>query len=484
MNTELLKNPWILAQSDMAYFAVKFLGMKWPSHYEEWSSLVEKHNRLLVECPRGHGKSYFFSLAYPLWRVIRGKRDILLVSYSEDQVRRLIREIRVAVETNPFLEPLRPSTKETWGTDMLSFPNGATVSGLGFGTSSRGRHPDDILVDDPLKDLGGMTDEDQERAYFGVLTGMAMENTKIITVGTPVNFNDLLSKLEANPAYTYWRRPALDPNGVPLFPDLWSKEALDLRRKEMGSINFSREFLLERIDPATQPFKSEYQVLYDDAPPNFARVVTVCDPAYTESDGDATAIVTVGFTHGNHAYVLEAKEVRREDPGAIVNELFKSIDAFDSEVVGIEKRKGDAISYSFDERRTREERWDFAYVELKHGGVAKGNRIKMVGGLIPRWEARAVHVRRSQTALLQQLYRFRFDDLTKGHDDLVDALAYCFHPDMAQPNTGRRNVPLPETSRTGKALYVCGQAAARTPSLAPLTNDLWRRLDRRVSDAA
>jgi hypothetical protein len=464
--------------------------MWWPWHYEEWYSLIDSNDRIKIECARGHGKSWFISLAYPLWRVIRGKCEIIIVSYSEDQAKRLIRDIRITVESNPLLEAIRPSTEEIWGTDMISFRNGSIIKGLGFGTSARGPHPDAIIVDDPLKDLGGMTTEDQERAYFGVITGMAMEKTKIITVGTPVKFDDLLTKIDTNPVYTCRKYPCYKSDGEPLFPQLWSKEALKRKRLEMGSIQFAREYLLERVDPETQPFKKQYETLYGEEhsplPTNFARIVTVCDPAYTEGDGDATAVVTVGFTHGNHAYVIEAKQVRREDPGAVVAELFKSINAHKPEVVGIEKRKGDAIRFSFDERRTREQNFNFKYVELTHGNVAKDDRTR-IGGLVPRWEMRSIHVNKHQTELLRQLYEYRQDDGSKGHDDLVDALAYCFSPLLAQPNYGKRFALNEMEKEVEHTIYLPGKASAAATfqgfSDRPLslTRGGW---DKRVGDPA
>src|SRR4029079_17533460 len=96
------------------------------------------------------------------------------------------------------------------------------------------------------------------------------------------------------------------------------------------------------------------------------------------------------------------------------------------DTVGIEKRNGEIVSYSFEERRTRENLWNFRYVELTHGGQSKGNRVRWVGGLVPRWEARAIHVHPEQKNLLEELYQFLLDDSGQGHDDLVDALAYCF----------------------------------------------------------
>lgn len=458
-------NPWLLAQASFKYFVVKFLGYRWPIHYQEWADILEDNNRILYQAPRGHGKSVFFSLAYPLWRVIRGKTEVLLVSYSEDQVRRLIREIRICVETNPFLMPLRPSTAEIWGTDQLSFSNGSFISGLGFGTSSRGRHPDVIVVDDPLKDLGGMTDEDQERAYFGVITGMAMEKTKLMTVGTPVNFGDLLEKLEKNEAYAQWKKPAVDKHGNALFPELKSKEFLEKTKKEMGSINFAREYMLQRIDPATQPFKRQYEMLYTELPGRFTQKVTICDPAYSENQGDYSAIVTVGFTGGNHAYVLEAKAIRREDPGAVVNELVRTIRAHEPQVVGIEKRKGDAIQYTFQEWRTRLNLWDFKYVELQTHGISKDKRINAVGGLVSRWEGRNIHIHAQMQLLRAQLYAYRFDDKSSEHDDLVDALAYCFHPDIIKPNSGAASIPrdVYEASIEGKPRYQLGQDTTWAP---------------------
>lgn len=485
-------SPWLLAQASLKYFTVKIMQMRWPSHYADWEKLILENDRLLVQAPRGHGKSLFWSVAYPLWRVIRGKREILLISYSEDQCRRLIREIRNHVEGNEYLAALRPTTKEIWGTDQLSFANGSFISGLGFGTSSRGRHPDDIIVDDPLKDLGGMNDEDQERAYFGVITGMAMEKTKLVTVGTPVNFGDLLEKLEKNPAYAQWKKPAL-ANGKALFPDLWSEKALALKRQEMGSINFAREYLLERIDPATQPFKRQYETLYAELPSRWARVVTVCDPAYSEEDGDYTAIVTVGFTGGNHAYVLEAKGIRREHPGAIVAELVKTIRTQRPEVVGIEKKKGQAIEYSFREAITRLNLWDFKYVELQHHGQAKWSDTR-IGGMVGRWEARTIHIHPEMKLLRDQIYAYRIDDKSKEHDDLVDALAYSFHPDLVQPNAGRSNVPLDSeaASLEGKPRYQVGQGETWFPRETPQWvsgNQGYGRswvnaMDQRIGDAA
>lgn len=454
--------PWLLAQASLKYFTVKFLGLTWHTHYEEWRQLVEVYDRLLIEAPRGSHKSYFWSLAYPLWRIIRGKNDILLVSDSEDQSRKNLRIIRDTVETNPFLIPLRPSTRELWGVDQAQFPNGTIVNTMGFGTSKRGEHPLLIIPDDIESERNKMTREDKNRMYWAVLTGMAVKGTKIALLGTPSEFGDLLEQAskrmddDGKPVYYHWRKP-VSKSLVPLvseYPDIWNDDELRLKKAEMGSIDFAREMMLERIDPATQPFKTDYETPYDQLPERFAYTATVCDPAYTEGDGDYTAIVTVKFTHGNHAYVVESKRIKRTNPGDIVDELFKTIAVQNPDAVGIPKKKGEAVSYSFEERRTRENRWDFKYVELPETqGKAHKTRI---GGLVPRWEARTIHIHKNMKDLLAELYMFRLDD-SHPHDDAIDALAHCFNPEMAQPNTGKKFVQTPETAKVGVPYYTMGR---------------------------
>lgn len=484
---------WQGAQASLKFFTTHFLKLQWNSHYEEWRQVIEKSDRVLVQAPRGSRKSYFFSLAYPLWRIIRGKTDILMVSDSEEQARKNLRVIRDTIDSNPALSPLMPSTKELWGTDQAQFRNGSIINIMGFGTSKRGEHPDLIINDDIESERNKMSREDKNRMFFAVIVGMAITGrTKILTIGTPVDFGDLLDQIEKKkdscgiPVYSQWRRPALKA-GVSQFPDLWSEKDLEFKRADMGSLDFAREMLLDRIDPATQPFKREYETTYKEAPPKerLARVVTVCDPAYSEKDGDFTAIVTVGFTHGNHAYVLEAKALRRENPGDIVDELMKTIGLYKPDAVGIERRKGEAVSFSFEERRTRENRWDFKYVELSHGGMSKDDNSR-IGGLVPRWEARTIHVHPEMRQLFDQLYQFRLKDDSKDHDDLVDALAYCFSPAMAHPNAGKRHAQN-DRDRNGQPLFQVGAPMLREPKIsqeAAALRSLYGRLDRRIYDQA
>lgn len=481
MNELGVNREWLGAQVSLKFFTVKFLGLTWHSHYEEWRELLDKEKRVLIQAPRGSRKSYFFSLSYPLWKIIRGKTDVLLVSDSEDQSRKNLRIIRETVESNVHLKPLQPSTKELWGVDQAQFPNGTMINTMGFGTSKRGEHPLLILNDDIESERNKMSREDKNRMYWAVITGMAVNDTQLVTLGTPLEFGDILEQVEkrkdddGKAIYAQWRRPVMLA-GVNQYPDLWTDSQIRFKKAEMGPIDFAREMMLERIDPETQPFKKDFETLYETVPERFAYTVTACDPAYTEGDGDYTAIVTVKFTHGNHAYVVESKRIKRLNPGDIVNELFKTIEIQKPDAVGLPKKKGEAVAYSFEERRTRENRWDFKYVELPETqGKAHKTRI---GGLVPRWEARTIHIHKNMKDLLEELYMFRLDD-SHPHDDAIDALAHCFNPEMARPNTGQRSVP---NSNEGQAFYGVGNRVVQNKNPLSPSKELWDRLDRRIGD--
>lgn len=468
---------WQKAKLSLEFFTVRMLGLKYPKHYREWEEIVENNSRSLIESPRGSWKSYFFALAYPLWKILQGKTEVLMVSDSEDQARKNLRTMRQVIENNDALAPMRPTTKELWGTDQVSFPNGSLVTIMGFGTSRRGLHPDIIIPDDIESESGKMSREDRNRMYFGVISGMATPKTKIAAVGTPLEFGDILQQLSKNEAYKYWRRPAM-VDGANQFKDIWSDDWIEFRRKEMGSVNFSREMQLERIDPATQIFRRDFETLYENLPSNFMHTATVCDPAYTENDGDYTAIVTIKFTHGNHAYVVESKRFRRCDMGVIVGELFKTIKTQEPDCVGIPKRKGEALSYAFNDQRIRENRWEFKVVELAETqGKASDTRI---GGLVPRWESRAIHIHKNMRDLLDEMYQFRADD-SHNHDDMLDALAHCFNPEMVKPGNYKRHVPTRE-QRDGHPLYRVGRGDSGI-DVPDEFEPLWKRLDRRVTDA-
>jgi hypothetical protein len=76
------------------------------------------------------------------------------------------------------------------------------------------------------------------------------------------------------------------------------------------------------------------------------------------------------------------------------------------------------------------------------------------------------------------MYQFTLDDSHKN-DDMLDALAHCFNPDMAEPGGYKRSVPT-RTEEKAQPLFRVGHGTfvGAEDTFAPL----WKRLDRRVGD--
>jgi hypothetical protein len=413
-----------IAKADFLFFCEYILNMGIGPHHIEWAELLGKEPRILIESARGHGKSWFISKAYPLWLIYRSIQpvDVLTVSFSENQAVELLKMVSDEVMRNPHLAHLRPSSQQKWTATYLEFKGGHKVRGMGFGTSVRGLHPSHIVVDDPLKDEGGMNPEDQFRYFMGALSGTAVRGTQIIVVGTPMDSGDLLEQLESNPKYVFRAYPAIS-NGVPLFPTLFTLQELRDIEIERGTLAFAREYLLQRVDPATQVFKDQFRMINELQvyPEDVILTRTIIDPAISEKEkACSSAIVTL------------SQDIKSDNPSQILDEIFKVVEIYkdypDYAVV-IENEVFQKV-LAFDLRaRMNEKGYNIRVITVRHeGNQGKHQRIC---GMQAKWEARAIHLL-PNSPLIEQ-HRYYRPNLKGAQIDAIDAAAWMDHPDVSVP---------------------------------------------------
>ena len=429
--------PEDIAKASFKYFCVKVLGYKWSRHHEEWNKLLENNKRLLIECARGHGKTHFFSIAYPIWLVYRGfPVDILVVSYSEDQVRNnIMNKIDAVIMNNDHLASLRPTVKQIWTGQLKTFANTSQIRAESFGSSVRGAHPDYLIIDDPLKDKGGMTPEEQLSYFMTALSGTAKKHTQILVVGTPLDKNDLLEQLENNKAYTFKAYPALDANGQELFTELYDKEWLENREKEVGSFAFSREYLLQRIDPKNQMFKDTYRVINETGEfPEMAVLRTIVDPAISEKDNACdSAIVTAGIDFNNHKWEYETQLMQSDNPSKLLDEIIKTAKRYVSKcrdyAVVIEGELFQKVLAYDLRQQLLEQGLDVRVIEVVHQGIQ--GKHERIAGLQPSWEANAIHLRLDSPLIAQ--FRYYRPGIKGFKIDGIDALSWIRNENVAIP---------------------------------------------------
>jgi hypothetical protein len=266
-----------------------------------WRREVEGERRTsaAIACPRGHGKSTAMVLGVPLmaaleWRSMPHFLDaitgepaapyIVIVSDTIDQARARVMDIRDELEANEGLiaaygnqAPTRQDRRK-WTETHLELANGTIIRAMGAGSKVRGlvrkgRRPSLILVDDLENDQAVETEGQRVklRRWFTralIPTGVAGRLATIV-VGTILHADSLLSRLLSPEDFPGWlkRRYAArystaglpDPEGpIILWPEYWSAESLEIRRREIGSLAFAQEYLNQPIDNETAIFRWEW----------------------------------------------------------------------------------------------------------------------------------------------------------------------------------------------------------------------------------
>ena len=85
---------------------------------------------------------------------------------------------------------------------------------------------------------------------------MVHRRKQLIVVGTPLHALDLYSVLRDSGEYEFRTYPAEDDDGVPLWPERYSRSDLDAKKREIGSARYAREFLAVPLTDEASLFPS------------------------------------------------------------------------------------------------------------------------------------------------------------------------------------------------------------------------------------
>lgn len=399
------------------------LGLEYPNHFYEWGEISEKEKRLLVLASRDHGKTTFFEIILPIDRILRNTAyKILVVSYSDTQVLKIGSAIKSTFESRPLLKAFSPKSDEDWSKSRMLFKDGSLIETLAFGSTGRGGHYDLVLIDDPVKDFGGMNPDEQSQYLTRTITPMVKPDGQMIVTGNYVYDNDLIDRIEKNKAFTTKKYPAISKDGIPLWPEYWPITKLSDRRRELESSDdpfaFQKEYLLEKIDSKAQFFKRSMFRHYDPGKiPERLSVVASLDPAITTS-GDFTAIMVTGTSEEKKSYLLDYRNIRTDDVDNIIEELFilvktHSVPYVQVETIGFQKL---LKVWIYEAMRKRDHH--FGIEEIKTHKKSKEARIM---SLQPRIAAGSLLF---HPTLHEDVIR-QFLAFPRGsHDDMIDALSF------------------------------------------------------------
>ena len=317
--------------------------MNW--HHLEWGDCVQRYNKLNIIAARDHGKSYFFSNAYAIWKLYRyqgvhnkfqrQRKDLqlskkgYLFSFSAQQAKDLLEIMKGTIEENDLLrEKLLPDSKsEGWSKTDITCKNGASLRVKGFGSSVRGAHPGWIVVDDGLKDNVIYSQSQRKKSidYFhAVIMNMIVPDGQTVVVGTPFHSADLYGDLKTKAGWHVREYPAIFPDGKILWSNRWNLKGLLDKRLSQGNLIFSREILCRPVTNESSIFP--YEVLQrafirmedytfvnsrDNFPIKFNKVVTGVDFSISSSIGaDYTVAITAGIEDDGKMWLLNMQRFK------------------------------------------------------------------------------------------------------------------------------------------------------------------------------
>ena len=183
-----------------------------PAFHQEVMDTYLASNRVAIAAPRGHAKSTLTGFSYILHQALfQKKRNIVIVSATEDLAIRFLRDIKTECEVNKHLLWLFGAQRTSkWSEKEIQLANGCRIYAKGRGgqmrgLKERGTRPDLIVCDD-LEDSELVRSElrrlDLEDWFNGdVLPTLEPKYGQLIFIGTILHEDSLLNRVLDNELY-------------------------------------------------------------------------------------------------------------------------------------------------------------------------------------------------------------------------------------------------------------------------------------------
>jgi len=240
-------------------------------HHLEWDQMIPRYDRMNILAARDHGKSFFWTLAYPIWKSGYNKPGSLgyIFSSTQPEAEKFLKMIKDELLENPEFAHLIPYTRDRfWSAKEIKLRNGSVIRARGFGVKVRGGHPDWVICDDVLDDEDIYSETIRRRNVDYFLSAIANmvpmqedvplhRRSQLVVVGTPMHQADLYAALRETGEYECRKYPCRAKDGTLLFPERYSEAALQRKRRELKSeARFAREFMCEPLSDEASLFPS------------------------------------------------------------------------------------------------------------------------------------------------------------------------------------------------------------------------------------
>jgi len=428
-------------------------------HTELARFLKTAGNRIHIELPRGHLKSWIVTQGWAIQQMLANPDiRILIVNATESNATKMLRLIERFLSKGSLLSQIYgPFESDVWNqeecvirqrTQPLVAP---TFMAAGLQKTLTSQHFDLIIADDLVEPDNVRTKEQREKVYefYLSLFDLLEPSGRIVVIGTRYHQDDLYARiLDENKLHGNWScfiRSCYTPDGAVLFPEKFTHAQLeDIKKKSF--YHFSTQYLNNPIDPENADFRSDWIKYYDPTSPHPSSLYLTIDPALSlDRNADFTAMVVAGMYADRRIRVVDCLH-KRFVPSELVDAVFDLVKKWGLHRVGIETFAFQkTLKYDL-QRQQRERGVFFSIDELGKRHTGRGEAVlskeARIRRLQPYFEQGLVEIRGDMSDMRDELLAF-----PRGkHDDLIDALSYQL--DYLVPSIAgqRRETPLVEGS--------------------------------------
>ena len=280
--------------------------------------------RFLLLWPRGHAKTECTTINYVSWLVgCHPNVHVNIVTKTASLAEEILTAIMTRMELDPkYIEifgELRPKIPKKWTSYELivqrdEISKNASIKATGLLGGITGGRSDLVVCDDIIDEENVRTPLQVEKArlwFNKVLYPTLYPWGGIIVVGTRWSYADLYNDLLKS--WPHDIKKAFNPDGEPLWPEYWSKERLEDRRKQVGSIVFSTQYLNDPTGMEGDLLKAEWLHDWTSAPSYSNMKYAGVDPALGEGDLQSIATLSVD-KQTNQAYLEDVYAERTSFP--------------------------------------------------------------------------------------------------------------------------------------------------------------------------
>lgn len=353
----------------------------------EWGNLTQLFPWSSYLCSRGSGKSYEWCYAFPLWRLYsytkplfyagdtidnKNRKETALITNTMTLAKIHVGKIIEEIETNPILSnKLNFNKKAKLGETMIETETGSILHVRGKDGFIRGLHVGSALIDDVPDESSIYSDEQREKlkeTFRGTITPIVEPYGYLIVSGTPYSTapNELYNIIKADKRFAVFEYPIIFPDGRPLAPDRYTFDDIIQKKDELGTMVFSREYLVVPIADSSTIFPYEFLMrstvgmenisfadTIDYFPFKLQRVVVGCDFAVSGNIGADYTVYTVwGIDFMDNYYLIAIHRQKgmshneQVDKIVLFNTLFKpnkivcEANGFQSILSGLARERG------------------------------------------------------------------------------------------------------------------------------------------------